>query len=79
MKKLILIILWLILTNFSEKSEWYVVYYEDENTIHKCSRDKYLEIMEMFEGRYDEKYEPLYYNMLLTESINQTENHKLCN
>lgn len=50
MKKLVFLILsWYLFTNASDKTDEYVVFYEDDQSIHKCKREDYLEMIEMFE------------------------------
>lgn len=56
MKKLVFIILsWYLFTNASDKTDEYVVFYEDDKSIHKCKREDYLEMMEMFEMYGDQQ------------------------
>jgi hypothetical protein len=54
--------------------EW-VEFYSDENTIHKCRREDYLEMKELMSGSEDEKYSKQYYNLLYNESLYYTENY----
>ena len=46
---ILLILIWYIFTNSSEPSEEYVTFYKDENTIHKCKRENYNEMIELLE------------------------------
>lgn len=55
-------------------SEW-VEFYSDENTIHKCKREDYLEIKELISGSEDKKYIKQYYNLLYNESLSYTEHY----
>lgn len=56
-KFLYLVLIWYTFTNASEKSETWIVFYEDEKSIHKCKREDYLELMEMIE--YNETQKPV--------------------
>ena len=47
--KLLTVLTWFLFVNSSETTEWYVVYYSDESTIHKCPRDKFLEYKELLQ------------------------------
>lgn len=49
LKLILLIGIWLINVDGGHKSEWYVIFYEDERSIHRCARDQYLEMKEKFE------------------------------
>lgn len=50
MKKLLIIILsWFIFVQLSETTDFWVEYFEDEKSVHKCKRSDYLELMEQFE------------------------------
>jgi hypothetical protein len=69
--KLIIIVIWLIFTDAGEKTEWYIVFYQDENTVHKCSRDKYLEMHEFFELN---EFRIDYNNYLNWEQLEKYEN-----
>ena len=44
---ILIILVWFITTSLNDKSSWYVEFYSDDNTIHKCPRDKYLEYKDL--------------------------------
>ena len=80
MKKLLyllgLILIWLINVDAGDKTEWYVTFYEDENTIHKCGRDMYNEYRELIKSEPTEKDQVIYMNYQFNESVHYTENYK---
>lgn len=41
---------WYLFVNASERIDWWVVYYKNENTIHKCKRPEYFEYKELLKG-----------------------------
>ena len=49
------ILIWQLFVNASEPTEEWIVYYEDENTVHKCKREDYLEIMDFMESNSKER------------------------
>jgi hypothetical protein len=64
----------ILFTCGGQKSEWYVVFHTEGNTIHKCPRDKYNEYRELIEGKEIEKTKYIYRNYIVNESIYYTEN-----
>ena len=48
-KAVLLVLVWYMFTNASEKTDQWVTYFEDERTIHKIKREDYLEFMEFME------------------------------
>ena len=73
--KLILILTWVVFVDANQPSEWYVVFYEDETTIHKCARDQYLEMRSLIEDEPSERMKVIYNNYQVNESIYYTENY----
>jgi hypothetical protein len=63
MKRILFIMVWMLMQNASEKSEWYIELYSDENVIVKVPRDEYLDYKDMLDGYNDEKYKPMYENV----------------
>ena len=50
MKRVItMLLLWQLFVNASEPTDEYVIFYEDENSVHKCKREDYLEMMSFME------------------------------
>lgn len=70
MKKLLFIFLWLLNSNFSEKSEWYIELYTEDNVTVKVPRNEYLEYKEMLQGYDNVKFKESYHNAKLTEYFN---------
>lgn len=78
LSKIIVILVWIIFTDAGEKAEWYVIFYQYENTIHKCSRDKYNEYMELMNNP-TEKQQAIYMHYKYNESVHYSEQHKIDN
>lgn len=66
MKRIVFILTWLIvwLVNCApseELAEWYVVFYTDDNTIHRCARDQYYEMRELIENPVSDEFTDYWY------------------
>lgn len=73
MKKLILIIAWVLLTSITEdETEWYVEFYSDDNSTHRIGRDRYNEAIELIGGSDDEKHTEYYMLTVYNESLRHT-------
>lgn len=68
-----LIGVWLINVDAGDKTEWYVEFYRNDNTIHKCSRDNYNEYKELLQSKPSEKTEKICTFYRINESLNYTE------
>jgi len=64
---IILILIWLVTIAPGRVLEWYVVFYEDTNTIHKCGRDEYLEMKDLLDNPIIDHFEDLYYYYIWEE------------
>ena len=74
---IILIFIWYLFTNSSEKSEWYVELYTMDNVTVKISRDRYNEFKELWNvDNYTENQRKNYYNIRYNESVFYTELQK---
>lgn len=73
--KLFLILFWLTNIDAGEIQEWHIEFYSDDNTIHKCHRDEYLEFKELLESEQTEKEYKIYMHYQMNESIHYTENY----
>ena len=71
LKRVLILLACLISVSFGEKTEWYIEFHNDDNTIHKIGRDRYNEAIELING--GEKYEKQYLNVIYNESLAYTE------
>lgn len=69
MKKLIIILVWYLFVNSSDKTNWYVTFHTEDNVVHKCPRDEYLEYQELIKNTQlvDNKYKKTYLSIKLSE------------
>ena len=73
MKKLILIIAWVLLVSVTEdETEWYIEFYSNDNTIHRVGRDRYNEAIELIGGSDDAKHTEYYMLTVYNESLRHT-------
>lgn len=70
-----LISIWLINVDAGEKTEWYVVFYSDKNTIHRCPRDMYNEYKELLSSENSKKEQLAYMHYQYNESVYYTNNY----
>lgn len=74
--KLIFIVIWLLFSNYSNKSEWYIEIPTNDGVITRVPRDMYLEFEAMLNGFDNPKFTESYYNKLLIESQEFSKSHK---
>jgi hypothetical protein len=65
LKILSILTFWFIFISLGQPTfEWWVVFYEDENSIHKCHRTEYLEMRDLIENPISDIETDTYYYIM---------------